>query len=540
MLDFVFWGAKMKKHKRLLLIAVTGSVFVFIIFIFNQVLEVNKNLKSPTSTILLDNNGEEIVEQNNTWIRSEDVPELITTYMKKEKDNLEQLLYPTQTIKRLLTSVILITYSKDETFEVYINKVYLDNGIIGFENAANYYFDKRLKDTSVLEQIYLLYKSKNLESQNIQVDLENMITTLVNDNYIEKDTYQSDIPGLLKGLHHKNTFAQTYVDLASDELSDILGQEESEIFRNGYIITTNLNRALQLHLYDSFMDQKTFPENENTFVEGGIVVLESETGEVAGLMGGREYQLSTYNHSTDTTRQPASTFKPLIAYGPAMELGWKPEDTLEDKPLSFNGYEPKNHDRTFHGEVSLHESLVMSYNVPTAWLLYKIGLENGLAYINKFDLFEIDPTDEYKLALGFTRVGTSPLAIAQAYTSFANEGKMVHAQTIQRIETQSGKVKYKTKVKKTKIFEKATADTMTSLLQDVVQEGTADNAQISGQQIAGKTGTTSFDGWFVGYNEKYVGAVWMGPDEVVPENRMWFGSSPSSLFKRIFQDLGEK
>src|SRR5690606_5038447 len=107
-----------------------------------------------------------------------------------------------------------------------------------------------------------------------------------------------------KGLHHKNTFAQTYVDLASDELRDIFGQEESEIFRKGYIITTNLNRDLQLHLYDSFMDQKTFPENENTFVEGGMVVLESETGEVAGLMGGREYQLSTYNHSTDTTRQP--------------------------------------------------------------------------------------------------------------------------------------------------------------------------------------------------------------------------------------------
>ncbi|WP_449537890.1 transglycosylase domain-containing protein [Ferdinandcohnia sp. Marseille-Q9671] len=532
----------MKKYRYLLLIVIAGSALAFMLFIINQTVEVKNDLKSPMSTVLLDNDGNEIVESKNTWVQSENVPELISTYIQNETDDLGRLLYPTQTIKRLLTNIIMTSYSEDEMYEVYINKVYLDNGIVGFGNAANYYFNKSLKDTSALEQIYLLYKSKNLESRNIQVDLDNLITSLVTKDYIEKEemiTYQSSIPELLKGLHHKTTFAQSYVDLAIDELKNILDVEENEIFQEGYMITTNLNRNLQLRLYDSFMDQKTFPENEKTIVEGGMVVLESKTGQVAGLMGGREYQMSTYNRSTDTTRQPASTFKPLIVYGPAIEQGWKHDDSLKDKPLSFNGYEPKNHDGTFHGEVTLHESLVMSYNVPTAWLLYKIGLESGLEYINKFDLFKIDPTDEYKLALGFTKVGTSPLAIAQAYTSFANDGVMVDAQTIQRIETRSGKVNYKPKAKKTKIFEKSTAETMTSLLQDVVNEGTAENAHIPGQQIAGKTGTTSFDGWFVGFNEKYVGAVWMGPDEVVPENRMWFGTSPSGLFKNIFEELGE-
>lgn len=420
----------MKKYKHLLLITLVGSIVAGLFFIINQASEVKKNLKDSMTTILLDNKGEELIKLQTKWLSSDNVPELIATYIQKEKqvDNLAEMLYPSQTIKRLLTKRGLNTYLEKERYEVYLNKIYLDNGIVGFENAADYYFNKSLIKTTELEQIYLIYKSENIESENIQSDLEELLEKLSSKNYISKDkvgSYKSSIPVLLKDLHHKKTFAQSYVDLVSDQLKTIYNLQEGEIYRKGYTITTNLDRDLQQHLYNSFMEYKNFPDIESAIVEGGMVILESGTGKIAGLMGGREYQKSTINRSIDTTRQSASTFKPLIVYGPALEQGWKPEDMLKDTPLAFNGYEPKNHDRKFRGEVSLRESLIMSYNVPTAWLLYKIGMKNGLDYINKFDLFDIDPDDGYKLALGFTRVGTSPLAMAQAYTTFANNGEMV-------------------------------------------------------------------------------------------------------------------
>lgn len=534
----------MFKKKKIVLIGISLAILLFIIL---QITLLVKEIDRSTPTTLLDNNGKPIVTIQNDWISSNDAPSLMLDYIVKEKivDHEGEFLFPSKTMKKHLSNFWLDQfYNEDERIELFLNKAYFDNGIVGVDNASNYYFNKSIKETTILEQIFLLYKSKNQETTEMYLDVTAMIEDLYEKGYLEKTEMKESkgkIGKLLESLYHQNTFAQSYVNLVGSELQEKYNLSEEEVFRKGYVVTTGLDRDVQLNLYKKFINGDTFPSEEKTFIEGGMAILRYKTGSVTALMGGREYQESTLNRAVDITRQPASTFKPLIVYGPAIEKGWKEDDVLKDVPIKVGDYIPKNYDNQYRGQVSLQEALVMSYNVPTVWLFNQIGIETGLTYINKFKLFDIDPDDGHKLALGFTRVGTSPLAIAQAYTTFPNGGKMTKAHSIESIKNVNGRTIFQSDVDEKKIYKNETASKVTSILKKVVESGSGSHAAIKGQEIAGKTGTTSYDLWFVGFNDEYVGTVWMGPDEVSAKKRLNINTSseghPATLFQEIFKNL---
>ena len=531
--------------KRAMFMYMVLFVLWFALYAAIETLKTKGELTQAGQTSLLDQEGNPILPAATNWIHHYEIPELFLDYIDKEgiTNSLPNLLYSNQPIKRFVTQQLMEhSFSKQLQQEIVVNKMYFNNGIVGMGNASSYYFNKKLSETTELEQTLLLMLSQKREYKNIKTEMHSFLLGLENKGYItkvEQQKMQSRIPSLIDRINNPNTIAQSYTQQVVKELKETFDLSEGEIFRKGYAVRTTLDSDIQERMYQTFQDMKNFPYKERSFIEAGGAVIEEDSGRIAALMGGRYYHTSTFNRATDTTRQPASTFKPLIEYAPAIDMGWKPTDYLKDVPMKVGDYEPKNYDGEYRKQVTLEEALVHSYNIPAVWLLNEIGLNKGLQYMDKFDLFSLDREDGFGLALGFTSIGTSPLSMAQAYTIFPNEGKMTEAHAVERIESQDGKRIYKTHRFQKRIIKEKTAETMLPMLQEVVKSGTGDEAQMKGQKIAGKTGTTSYDGWFVGFNDKYVGSFWIGPDEVTPRNRMVYSGAeyPAELFKKVFSEI---
>jgi penicillin-binding protein 2A len=531
----------MRKYFILITLAI---VVVLVFIIVHSTKKIQNELDTISYSSLLDMEGNEIVPVTDHVSDIKEIPSFMSSYsLQTSTTQIDKHILNDHPIKKLLFNSFLDSrYTEEEMLSVIVNQLYFDNGVMGLPNAASYYFSKKSTELTIAEQIFLIYKSNHDESKDISKDLLAFIDDQAKKGLIDSvEVSKKEVERVLDEIKNPRTLAQSYVQLVIKEMVEKMDMPEQDLFRKGYHIQTNLKPEVQMSLSTTFSNDKLFPDLENIDIEAGMAIINYHTGKITGLIGGRDFQTSTYNRATDTTRQPASTLKPLLVYGPAVELGWKKDDLLKDTPMKIGDFIPRNYDGKYHGEVTLQESLTMSYNVPTTWLLNEIGLETGLDYINKLNLFTVDAVEGYKLALGYTDTGSSPLALAEAYSVFANKGKFIEASTIESIKTKNGKVIFEYAGEEKRIFEEKTADTITTMLEDVVKNGTGKEAYVKGQTIAGKTGTTSYDGWFVGFDDTYVGAIWLGPDEVIPENRMNIdgGGYPATLFQKVFSQLHE-
>lgn len=259
-------------------------------------------------------------------------------------------------------------------------------------------------------------------------------------------------------------------------------------------------------------------------VESALVGLDPETGAIRALVGGFDFNRNKYNHVTQAKRQPGSSFKPFV-YSAALEKGFTPASIIEDAPLNFSAQEtgdaewtPQNFDKKFDGNMRLRQALVKSKNMVSIRLLQAIGTDYAQDYITRFGFSAEDHPPYLTLALG---VGsTSPWQMALAYAVFANGGYLVKPSLISKIEDKNGKVLFEQKLPSKESFPRVidarNAFIMHSMMQDVVQHGTAMRAlQLGRGDIAGKTGTTNdhVDAWFAGYNPQQVAVAWMGFDK---------------------------
>ncbi|XKE51524.1 transglycosylase domain-containing protein [Sutcliffiella horikoshii] len=495
---------------------------------------------SPSNTLVYDLNAKLILPEEGLYEGG--IPKVFSDYIQAEQRNTEEFLFSANIIERQAADFLYKhIYSKVEKESIFLNESYFQNGIVGISNASQYYFNKQVDELSELELIFLLHKNvHNEESVNVLDDLTSFLDELQYKGIINSKSvtqYNKDLPELLASTYNNWTFSQSFVQHLIKELKD-LGYKEEEFFRKGYSLHTYYNSTFQKEIFESFLDERNFTEDLSPIqIEGAMVIIDKRTGALHALMGGREFQHSNFNRATETTRQPASAFKPLIVFAPALERGWGPDSMLVDRPIQVGEFTPRNYDYEFRGELSLQEAFIKSYNVPTVWLHHQIGLEAGMDFVENFNLFDLTEEDGFKNSVGFTSKGTSPLALAQAYTIFSNDGKMVSVRGIDRIYHPIGLKIYENKIHEERFLEKETAETMTELLVDVVENGTGKTAKIEGQTIAAKTGTTSYDGWFVGYNDEYLSAIWIGPDEVEPENRFHPGVYPSKIFHSVFSGI---
>ena len=260
-------------------------------------------------------------------------------------------------------------------------------------------------------------------------------------------------------------------------------------------------------------------------VEAALVAMDPKDGAVRSLVGGFDFSKNQYNHVTQASRQPGSSFKPFI-YSAALEKGITPTTVINDAPLFFSAgqtggdeWEPKNYDGKFDGPMRVRTALAKSKNMVSIRILRSIGPGYAQDYISKFGFDPKQHPAYLTLALGAGQ--TNPMQMAGAYSVFANGGYRIKPHFIKKIVDAKGQIIFEEMpVVAGKDAEQAidprNAFIMTTLLRDVVRAGTATKAMALGRSdLAGKTGTTndSHDAWFAGFNQSLVGIAWVGYDQ---------------------------
>ncbi|SDY46366.1 penicillin-binding protein 1A [Nitrosomonas sp. Nm58] len=260
-------------------------------------------------------------------------------------------------------------------------------------------------------------------------------------------------------------------------------------------------------------------------VEAALVAIDPMDGMVRALVGGFDFNLNQFNHVTQAWRQAGSSFKPFI-YSASLEKGFTPATIINDAPLFFNAaqtgnksWEPKNFDGKFSGPIRMRVALAQSKNLASIRILQAIGPRYAQDYITRFGFDSNRHPPFLPMALGAGSV--TPMQMAVGYAAFANGGFRIYPYFIDRIEDDQGRILDHARPmvagKNAKqVIDPRNAFLMTSMMQDVIQRGTATSAKRLGRNdIAGKTGTTSnfIDAWFCGFQKDLVTITWAGFDE---------------------------
>lgn len=458
----------------------------------------------------------------------------------------------------ILTKKIERTYSKEEIMEKYLNQIYFGEGAWGIQRASQTYFGKDVSDLTIAESAMLagLIKAPSILSpfkdMDRAVERRNIVLSLmekegyISQNEMEKAKEQAIVLEGDKVDDYKGKFPY-YVDHILEEAITKYGLTENEVLSGGLQIYTELNPTIQNAVEQVYSNDEMFPDGQpDQLIQSGAIFINPSTGGINALVGGRgEHVFRGYNRATQLKRQPASTMKPLAVYTPALEQGYDVYDRLQDSPINIGGYQPMNYDKQFRGEVTMYEAIINSYNVPAVWLLQTMGLKSGTNSVERYGIPLKEEDNNLGLALGGLNEGVSPLMMAQAYSTFPNNGEMVEAHAIQKIEDADGEIIAEWKNTTTTVTDPLVAQKMTYMLKGVVEEGTGKNAQVDDFEVAGKTGTTQLpfenaggakDHWFVGYTPEIVGAVWMGYDKT-DENHYIMepnNATVTNIFKEIF------
>jgi penicillin-binding protein 1A len=233
------------------------------------------------------------------------------------------------------------------------------------------------------------------------------------------------------------------------------------------------------------------------------------------MVGGRDFNESKFNRATQALRQVGSSFKPYV-YTAVIDQGGSPDDTVLDAPITFEtgttSYTPHNYDEKFEGTITLRRALAQSRNIPTLRLADRVGIRTVIDYARRFGITSNLPP-YLPVALGAAEV--TLLEQTSAYSVFPNDGVRLTPRYITKVTDYDGRVLEEDFPEVKDVISTRTARVMTSMLQEVVQHGTAVSAASTKLPLAGKTGTTNdfTDAWFVGFSPNITCGVWIGYDE---------------------------
>jgi len=267
-------------------------------------------------------------------------------------------------------------------------------------------------------------------------------------------------------------------------------------------------------------------------VESALLSIEAETGEVKVMVGGLDFENSQFNRAIQSRRQPGSAFKPII-YAAALDKNFTPASVIVDSPIIFEDVEhdftwkPKNYDKEFHGFTLFREGLIKSRNVITIKILRDIGIDYTIKYTRNMGITAKLDRD---LSLSLGSSGLSLLELVNAYSVFANQGKLIAPCFIKKVVDRDGNVLMAYNLKSKQVIADSTAYIITHLMGEVVKYGTGWRIKALKRPVAGKTGTTNNmnDAWFVGYTPKYITGVWVGFDHEQSLGKRETGSRAAS------------
>jgi penicillin-binding protein 1B len=456
-------------------------------------------------------------------------------------------LTPERTLRRkaqeaVMALLVEARYDKREILQAYLNEIYLGQrgatAVHGVGEAARVYFGKSGRELSVAESALLaaIIQSPNGLSPHRDaeraVQRRNLVLDLMHrQERIDAKTHRRarEEPLELAAVTPDPGDARYFLDLLRRQLAAVYDQEV--LSSEGMRIYTTLDWRAQRLAAATLRKglerlEKTYPKLRSddplSALQGCLIAMRPQTGEILALVGGRDYRVSQFDRCTQARRQTGSVFKPFVYIaaleprqdGSALTLA----SFIDDSPFELetpNGpWQPRNFDREFHGVVPMREALERSFNVATARLAQDVGLERIIDVARRAGISSPLPAVP-SLALGTAEA--SPMEIARAYATIASGGIRPEIQAIEDLVGADGRTLERRRLRFERVLDAGTAFLATSMLEGVAERGTASGVRATGLRgpVAGKTGTTDgeHDLWFVGFTPELVAVIWIGFDE---------------------------
>ncbi|MFZ3582065.1 transglycosylase domain-containing protein [Loktanella sp. DJP18] len=434
-----------------------------------------------------------------------------------------------------------VAYSKEDILTIYFNRAYLGAGSRGFEAAAQRYFGKSAAEVGPAEAAMLagLLKAPTSYAPTSNMDRAvgraNVVIGLMEEEgYLtaEQAAEARARPAQLSDAAQAKAGGY-FADWIMAQGPDFLTRDTTE----DVVIRTTLDQRIQTAAETallSIFEAKLKPSSE---AQAAIVVMSAD-GAVRGMVGGRDVRASgEFNRATQARRQPGSAFKPFI-YATALDLGWSPNDMINDAPLTINipgspSWTPDNYDHVFKGPVTLTEALYESRNIPAIRLSEAVGSDLVRDVARKFGI-ESDLAAGPALALGVSE--STLLEMTGAYAGILNGGSAVQPYGLIDLRLKGDDAPLMDNQGtglQERVIQQRAARQLTYMMSQVVARGTGTRAQIPGWELAGKSGTTnsSRDAWFIGFNAEYVVGVWMGYDDNSPMTGVTGGGLPAEIWQ---------
>jgi penicillin-binding protein 1A len=432
---------------------------------------------------------------------------------------------------------------KDQIIERYLNLVYLGEGTYGVADAAWVYFGKTV-DKLTLPQMAMLAalppapnKYSPFVNPKFAKDRRNLVLLRMQEaGFITpaEKTAAEAAPLGLKKTEHKQKLQQAryFTKYIEQELESGKYIKKEALQAGGLTIETTINPEWQAQAEE--VVQTTVANNRGSFSQAAMVSIDPRSGAIRAMVGGKDFENNQFNRVIQAKRQPGSTFKPIL-YTTAIAGGISPDKVYLDAPFEVDGYKPKNAGKGFKGSISMRGALTNSINIVAIKILIDTGFQPVMDLASKMGI-ESELKPYYSLALGGLEV--TLLEMTNAYATFASQGMHEKVHGIQRIVDRKGNVLYENKLDPQRVLQANNTAIATSLMRNVVNEGTGTAAQLS-RPVAGKTGTTDKerDLWFMGFVPQLVTGVWLGNDNNRPTGN---ASSTAAYAWRRFMEVAVK
>ena len=423
-------------------------------------------------------------------------------------------------------------WSKERILTAYLNTIYFGNGAYGIQQAAVTYFRHGVRDLTLPEAALLAGIPQDparfdpvANPDEARARRAVVLRLMREQGMISRNEHRKALRAPLPApdeirLPGTRGPAQYFVDYVKQQLIDQYGA--SRVFGGGLRVRTSLDLELQRIARKSIAKWLTSPAGPSA----ALVAVDPKNGKILAMVGGNNYRKSQFNLAVQSRRQPGSAFKPFVL-ATALEEGIAPSTTFVSRPttipLGDRVWSVHNYEESYLGTIDLETATTHSDNAVYAQLTELVGPASVARTARRLGI-RSRLRDYFSIGLGAQAV--NPLELARAFSAFANGGFRIDGslskirnrpRAILSVTDENGRVD--NRVVPRRVLKSETAALVTSLLQEVVEEGTGTRAALPDRPAAGKTGTTENygDAWFVGYTPRLVAAVWVGdPDELRP------------------------
>ncbi|MCX7905783.1 MAG: PBP1A family penicillin-binding protein [Elusimicrobiales bacterium] len=504
-------------------------------------------------------------------------------------------LKPERTISRKIKEMIIAlqiehNFSKEEILQMYFNQIYFGIGAYGISTAAKIYFGKRVEDLTLAECALLIgiIPAPERYSPFNNPELAKLRRNLVLERMFEEGFITQDELNDAKNikLPEKKSIlypsrAPYFSEFIRQQLEPKYGVET--FWKRGLKIYSTLDLKMQLKAEEIFEKNLSEFESKKTLVnsedfdslststlQGAFMLVESRTGAIKVMIGGRNYQQSQFNRAVQAKRQAGSTFKPFIWYA-ALQYGLTPQSRIYDRPMvffsdskmqwhliedatdqaaideaiepfagnpEFKIWTPSNFDNKYLGEISLRKALEKSRNLSSVYLINLVGIQNVVDVAKRCGIkSKLDAVPS--LSLGTSLV--SLMEMVYAFNTFTNEGIYTEPLYILKVTDNEGRILEETFPRENEVLNPQITYLLLNIMKGVVQRGTAKIVSEIKKPIAGKTGTSqdSKDMWFIGMTPDFTAGGWMGYDDFsrIPSSDWTGGTTVAKWWAEIMKEI---